>query len=1358
MPTQALVRFRVRQDTAANWSSSNPVLAAGEPGLELDTGKIKYGDGVRNWATLPYSSGVALGTATPPAAGTGTAGTSTLAARADHTHSLPTAPSFQSVSTTGDATVGGSLTVTGALVGGSHRHSTAEINDFSAAVFAQISASIKAGSNVTAAIDPVARTITISSTTAGTTPLTISFDPGDATSTDGSALFVSKAIGGSGAISYQWQSSSDSGTTWLDVSGATGTSLALSGLSGADDGRKYRLKAMAGTETVYSLPATLRLPAIVVTAQPPDVSVTTGQLVTLSVLATAGSSAVSYQWQSRPDSTTDWTSISTATQATYAFTPSVPSAGTQYRAVVSALGLVAYSRTSTVAVLPVSLNFTQQPSDATSSAGAAGFSALVSGGTDPVTYRWQKAGATGAFTDIADGASGASGQATTTLSLTGLGASDHRSRYLLKVTDATGYVALSSPANLNTLTLLITTHPSDVSAANGATLASTAFSVVGTAGGTITYQWQKSTDSGATWTNISGATSATYGSITVNYSGGTFNDGNLFRCGLTYASQTIYSNAAALSVAPAALTISSHPADATSNNGAASFSLTYSGGPAGDATVSWQWRPAGSGADGWLTIAGSSTTSSTATRSYAFSGLQAFLGLTATGYDGARVRGVVTKGAASVFTNAATLTVPGVGLNGSLPADFTATAGSASFTASWTLTSCVGAVAVQWQYKAPADSGWSNIVGATSATYNIASGLTSDYNNYKYRATITACNVTEYTREATLKVVPPPLVITTQPLDVSTATATATFTFAYSGGDGTAASIKWERQVAGLSGSTWSTVSGATQLSLVVSGLTAQLSGSQYRATVTVGGQTATTRSAVLTLGGATITLNPSDARAVNGSASFSFDFSSTGCPSPTIAWERRPPSNTAWGAVAEATGKLLSLTGLTPASSGWLYRASVTCSDTTLYTSEATLTVPSFDFFTSQPASQSVSENATVTLSYQGAFSSATYPARWQMRRVGSTNWSYYTDAGKSQQSISFTATAALHHNTEWRVEITFPADTLYSNIATLTVNKATSIKVVASLSGSADLIGIAYARGAYVALPSDQTNVARRSTDGGNTWSISWLPAARYWDGIVATAQGVLIAYSSGDSGTYTGKSWYSGSHPNLTLTHSWVADQPSSAALVARSFDGGLTWDTAVPPFFMGSEVRMWSFPWNNVLIATYRDSTDTSLPTATSLLVQDANNGAFRYTRYGRRYIAYNYNNGSGDSWARYELPQFTGGGAELAGGLRDDACPAITSMALSPSGLLACTSRYQGFSYQPHFGGTAGRYVGTVFLTWSGGTVTGAYDKKGYMLYRDLSAGLGTLQVADTSATGVSTGTSLRTVTRSGIVPYPWRPR
>jgi hypothetical protein len=372
--------------------------------------------------------------------------------------------------------------------------------------------------------------------------------------------------------------------------------------------------------------------------------------------------------------------------------------------------------------------------------------------------------------------------------------------------------------------------------------------------------------------------------------------------------------------------------------------------------------------------------------------------------------------------------------------------------------------------------------------------------------------------------------------------------------------------------------------------------------------------------------------------------------------------------------------------------------------------------------------------MAYQGIFSASAYPARWQMRRIGSAEWSYYTRQGESEQSISFTAVAGFHHNTEWRVEISFPGDNLYSNVATLTVDKATSIKVVNSLSNDADLIGIAYARGAYVALPSDQTNVARRSTDGGNTWSISWLPATRYWDGIVATSQGVLIAYSSGDSGTW----WPTREFKNSTAIYSWRVDQPESSALVARSFDGGLTWDTAVPPFFMGSMVRMWSFPWNNVLIATYRDRSSTTIPAANQGTWQSAQYGEFVGKRFGRHYIAYNYNNGSGDSWARYELPASA---RESLVSVEDTACPAITSMAMSPTGLLVCTSRYQGFSYKAAGDGSG--------LTSPGG-ITGAYERKGFLLYRDLSAGLGALQIADTTTTGVSGGASLRTITRTII--------
>ena len=50
MPT----RIQMRRDTAANWAAENPTLASGEWGFETDTGQIKIGDGVSNWAALLY--------------------------------------------------------------------------------------------------------------------------------------------------------------------------------------------------------------------------------------------------------------------------------------------------------------------------------------------------------------------------------------------------------------------------------------------------------------------------------------------------------------------------------------------------------------------------------------------------------------------------------------------------------------------------------------------------------------------------------------------------------------------------------------------------------------------------------------------------------------------------------------------------------------------------------------------------------------------------------------------------------------------------------------------------------------------------------------------------------------------------------------------------------------------------------------------------------------------------------------------------------------------------------------------------------------------------------------------------------
>tara|TARA_B100000902_G_scaffold399964_1_gene474060 strand:- start:3198 stop:6710 length:3513 start_codon:yes stop_codon:yes gene_type:complete len=47
-------KIQVRRDTAANWTSANTVLSAGEMGWESDTGFMKIGDGTTAWSSLSY--------------------------------------------------------------------------------------------------------------------------------------------------------------------------------------------------------------------------------------------------------------------------------------------------------------------------------------------------------------------------------------------------------------------------------------------------------------------------------------------------------------------------------------------------------------------------------------------------------------------------------------------------------------------------------------------------------------------------------------------------------------------------------------------------------------------------------------------------------------------------------------------------------------------------------------------------------------------------------------------------------------------------------------------------------------------------------------------------------------------------------------------------------------------------------------------------------------------------------------------------------------------------------------------------------------------------------------------------------
>lgn len=52
-----MTKIQLRRDTASNWSTNNPTPSVGEPCFETDTGKLKIGDGITAYNSLPYQGG-----------------------------------------------------------------------------------------------------------------------------------------------------------------------------------------------------------------------------------------------------------------------------------------------------------------------------------------------------------------------------------------------------------------------------------------------------------------------------------------------------------------------------------------------------------------------------------------------------------------------------------------------------------------------------------------------------------------------------------------------------------------------------------------------------------------------------------------------------------------------------------------------------------------------------------------------------------------------------------------------------------------------------------------------------------------------------------------------------------------------------------------------------------------------------------------------------------------------------------------------------------------------------------------------------------------------------------------------------
>jgi hypothetical protein len=168
-----------------------------------------------------------------------------------------------------------------------------------------------------------AATLTVSSN------ITISAQPVSQTVCEATNISFTSGAAGSG-LSYQWQISTNGGGSWTNLSnggvysGATSTTLTITGVLGTQNGNQFRMVASntscspgtsnAATLTVNTFPT--------ITTQPQSVQICEGGNATFSVAASTGVGTLTYQWQFSTNGI-NYTSIPGATASSYTITGTV---------------------------------------------------------------------------------------------------------------------------------------------------------------------------------------------------------------------------------------------------------------------------------------------------------------------------------------------------------------------------------------------------------------------------------------------------------------------------------------------------------------------------------------------------------------------------------------------------------------------------------------------------------------------------------------------------------------------------------------------------------------------------------------------------------------------------------------------------------------------------------------------------------------------------------------------------------------------------------------------------------------------------------------------------------------------------
>lgn len=761
----------------------------------------------------------------------------------------------------------------------------------------------------------------------------ITTNPSSAIVCAGQTTSFTLVTSGSG-ITYQWKKAGVSLSDGGNISGALTTTLTLSNVVSADAGTYSCTINNACSGTLNSTTASLTvrdLPSI--TAQPADITICGSSNVTFTVAASG--TGISYVWKKGSTALVDGGTISGATTASLSITPAVAGDAGAYTCTVS--GSCTPTVISNVATLAVGsvATITTQPSDKIACVGTTASLSLIVSGTG-ISYQWQKNGV-----DLIND-SKISGATSSTLTIANIVAADADNYTCKTGNTCSGFIVSSSAAITVNILPSIVTQPSDVSVCTGAPASFT----VAASGTGITYLWKKDNVALTDNANISGSTTAM-----LSIASASVGDNGIYTCEVTgVCSPKAISNAATLSVG-AVTSIVSQPTSKIACTGTSTvFVCNATGG-----TITYKWQKDG------VDLVDGGNVSGSLTSTLNISNVSA-------SDAGSYVCIVSSLCSSSINSNAALLTINNSTVITAQPVDVTVCMGSP---ASFAVTASGSGIGYQWNVNGIA------IIGATNATYTIASTLISESGTYSCDI-ISACNFV--TSSIATLVVNAPVSIVTEPSDLSACPGdNVTLTVLASG---LVSSYHWQKD--GVDLIDGGNISNASTSTLSISSVSVSDVASYTCVMTAACGSDVTTSGADLSLSTAPVISSQSSSQLICIGQPLSIFITVSNPSAVQYQWQKDGVDLVDGGVVSGSKSPILTISSSVATDAGnYTCKASTSCS-TPAISGVISITTTASAVITKQPISATVCRTQSVLFVVKIGGAGITY--QWQFKPNAST------------------------------------------------------------------------------------------------------------------------------------------------------------------------------------------------------------------------------------------------------------------------------------------------------------------------------------------------------------------------------------